>query len=176
MLLRLIQVNLSVVAGVGAELLVLEFAKSACVDSADLVLLDLTVRAQQTIEAAVDDKSVVDTRVAEVVAVEEIGGDRVDLVASAHVEAEFGLAILVVQHQVESVLDETIYEGSDPYLDINSKERRVQVDYLRASNIKVNLLNEGVLLDIVVIVDWEHVLKRHISFKIDAQSNASQFS
>ena len=124
----------------------------------------------------VDDKSVVNTEVAGLVTVVEIGFDRVDLVASAHVVAEFSLAILVVQRQVKSVLNQTVKEGSGPYFQRQGKERRIQVENLRASNIEVNLLSEGVFLDLVVIGDWQRVLKRHISFKLSAHSHTSQFS
>ena len=89
-----------------------------------------------------------------VVAVIHISSDRVDLITSAHVEAVFGLAVLVVECQVEGILDESINKGSDPDFDVQSNEGRMQIECLRASNKEVNLLNKGVLLDLAIIMNW----------------------
>jgi hypothetical protein len=43
------------------------------------------------------------------------------LVTSANMEEALGLAVLVVQYQLESILDEPVYEGSDPYLDVQGE-------------------------------------------------------
>ena len=89
-----------------------------------------------------------------VVAVIHISSDRVDLITSAHVEAVFGLAVLVVERQVEGILDESVYKGSDPDFDVQSNEGRMQIECLRASNKEVNLLNKGVLLDLTIVMNW----------------------